>query len=164
MQKRTALYLLLLASGVSAAGDRFKPVYEIAEDKIVVWRFFPRTPCTIYSAEPTCPREQGIPITANGACTDIAVCNDVNAAALLPRGKKIVATHFYAAGGNRIRSDPGGPGWTECTSDGTCSIGKCKWERMRAGFGNFKNWSDNRDRTAAVLIEITPNRTSGKQK
>jgi hypothetical protein len=159
VQGRISLYVLLAAVGLLAADDPLKPVHDITEDTIVVWRFFPRTPCSIYSANPTCPKGQGVPASTNGACTDTAVCNDLNAAELVPKGKKIIATHFFAAGDNRIRSRPGGPGWIECTaSTGACSIGKCKWEGMTTAFGRFKNWSNNRDRTAAVVVELAPNR------
>ena len=159
MQRRISLYVLLAAVSVLAADDPLKPVHAISEDKIVVWRFFPRTPCSIHTGNPTCPKGRGVPAMVNGTCTDAAVCNDLNAAELVPKGRKIVATHFFAAGDNRIRSGPGGPGWIECTaSDGACPIGKCKWEGMTTGFGTFKNWSDNRDRTAAIVVELAPGR------
>jgi hypothetical protein len=159
VQRRISLYVLLVAGGLLAADDPLKPVHQITENKIVVWRFFPRTPCSIYSSNPTCPRAQGVPSPIKGACTDVAVCNDLNAAELVPKGKKIITTHFFAAGDNRIRSAPPGPGWTECTAtNGACSIGRCKWEGMRPGFGKFKNWSDNRDRTAAVVVDLAPAR------
>jgi len=155
----SAAYVLLAAGTLLPAGDPLTPVHEITQDKIVVWRFFPRTPCSISIADPKCPKGQGVPAMVNGTCTDTAVCNDLNAAGLLPRGKKIIATHFFAAGGTRIHSAPDGPGWTECTaSNGACSIGRCKWEGMKTGFGRFKNWSDNRDRTAAIVVELAPNR------
>ena len=89
MQRRISLYVLLAAVSVLAADDPLKPVHAISEDKIVVWRFFPRTPCSIHTGNPTCPEGRGVPAMVNGTCTDAAVCNDLNAAELVPKGKKI---------------------------------------------------------------------------
>src|SRR5437899_11431409 len=76
------------------AGNPLDPVVEITPSQILVWRFFPRTPCQIGSDNPTCPAGDGIPSIINGFCKDQSVCNPLSAAEKLPKDKKIVATHF----------------------------------------------------------------------
>ena len=139
---------------VELASNQLDPVADVTSNEILVWRFFPRTPCEIGSDNPTCPAGDGIPGLINGFCKDQAVCNPLSAAERLPKNKKIIATHFYVGEGKLMKVRPGAQ-MKECTaSNGDCPIGWCRWQEMTTGFGKFKNWSGDRDRTALVVADL----------
>jgi hypothetical protein len=90
----------------------------------------------------------------NHQCFNVANCNDVSAAELVPANKKIVATHWYVAEGNQVNKEPAAKVFKECPNGGACPIGWCKWEGAAAGFGKFKNWSRDYARTAVIVADI----------
>lgn len=138
-----------------------KPVHSIEKDRIIVWRYFPRTPCHITTDNPTCPAGDGIPgeiwLGKIQVCRDEATCNPLSAAELLIHvpGKKIVDTHYYATEGNRLSYANFFDKAHECIiSTQGCPISYCRWEQVAPGYGHFKNWSDSKDRTAAIVATL----------
>jgi hypothetical protein len=131
------------------------PKHVISATQIMVWDFFPKTPCSIGVDNPDCPANGKDPATWNGICSNEAECGPLSAAELLPPGKKIVNTTYWAADGNLMLYPLAGGNWAECKGPlFACPINYSRWENVGPGYGKFKNWSGDKDRTAVLVAAI----------
>jgi hypothetical protein len=140
------------------SSDPLAPVYYVTSNQIIVWRYFPRTPCSISTDNPTCGAADGMPTLIQGACSNQAVCNPLSANDKLPPNKRIVSQQFLAAEGRMVGYTVDPKYFKDCPTSGGaiggCLIEWCRWEGATSGFGKFKNWANDRDRTAAIVAQL----------
>jgi hypothetical protein len=91
------------------------PKFKVEKDRIIVWRYYPPTPCEIGSDNPPCANGDGVPDLINGTC-EKAVCSPLSAAERVPANKKMKGSnHLFAGEGDLLGVPPEDPRWNGVT-------------------------------------------------